>query len=217
MKGGMALLEPHLKACGVKPIGTVVLGTVKGDLHDIGKNLVGMMLQGRGLQVVDVGIDVSPDKFVAAFGQPAFVVDVAGGRDCYWESGEQSPVEALFPDEFARRYPVSDFRLLPFCLIASFQKEQVEMVYVARSYEPPASRIGFAGESLRALKRDELLQELEPPDRTAQVGLRQEETEYSWQLSAGQNPLSALPWDYELALACDRFGRVASVRVTRSS
>jgi|GEM_PF-2334787 len=159
----------------------------------------------------------TPDKFVAAFGQPAFVVDVAGGRDCYWESGEQSPVEALFPDEFARRYPVSDFRLLPFCLIASFQKEQVEMVYVARSYEPPASRIGFAGESLRALKRDELLQELEPPDRTAQVGLRQEETEYSWQLSAGQNPLSALPWDYELALACDRFGRVASVRVTRSS
>ncbi|HET6429082.1 MAG TPA: corrinoid protein [Phycisphaerae bacterium] len=64
MRGGMAVLEPHLKASGIEPIGKVVLGTVKGDLHDIGKNLVGMMLQGAGLQVIDVGVDVPADKFI---------------------------------------------------------------------------------------------------------------------------------------------------------
>ena len=63
MKGGMEILAPELEAAGVKPAGTVVLGTVKGDLHDIGKNLVGMMLTGGGLKVVDIGTDVSPEKF----------------------------------------------------------------------------------------------------------------------------------------------------------
>ena len=66
MKGGMEVLEPRLKEAGVKPIGTVVIGTVKGDLHDIGKNLVSMMLTGGGLKVVDLGIDVSPEKFIEA-------------------------------------------------------------------------------------------------------------------------------------------------------
>ena len=66
MHGGLDVLEPQLKAAGVKPVGTVVLGTVKGDLHDIGKNLVGMMLHGGGLKVVDVGIDAPPEKFVQA-------------------------------------------------------------------------------------------------------------------------------------------------------
>jgi 5-methyltetrahydrofolate--homocysteine methyltransferase len=65
-KGAQEVLAPQLKASGVKPVAKVVLGTVKGDLHDIGKNLVGMMLEGGGLQVVDVGIDVAPEKFVAA-------------------------------------------------------------------------------------------------------------------------------------------------------
>jgi 5-methyltetrahydrofolate--homocysteine methyltransferase len=64
MKGGMEILAPELAAAGVEPAGTVVLGTVKGDLHDIGKNLVGMMLTGGGLKVVDAGTDVGPDKFV---------------------------------------------------------------------------------------------------------------------------------------------------------
>jgi len=64
MKGGMEILSPKLVAAGVKPFGTVVLGTVKGDLHDIGKNLVGMMLTGGGLKVVDAGTDVSAEKFV---------------------------------------------------------------------------------------------------------------------------------------------------------
>ena len=66
MKGGMEILQPELVKAGVEPIATVVLGTVKGDLHDIGKNLVGMMLTGAGLKVVDVGTDVSPEKFVEA-------------------------------------------------------------------------------------------------------------------------------------------------------
>jgi len=64
MKGGMELLQPALTKAGVQPIGTVVLGTVKGDLHDIGKNLVGMMLTGGGVRVVDVGTDVPAERFV---------------------------------------------------------------------------------------------------------------------------------------------------------
>ena len=64
MKAGMELLQPLLAAAGVEPVGKVVLGTVKGDLHDIGKNLVRMMLQGGGFEVVDCGIDVSAEKFV---------------------------------------------------------------------------------------------------------------------------------------------------------
>jgi len=66
MKAGMVVLQPKLTAAGVEPIGTAVIGTVKGDLHDIGKNLVGMMLEGAGFKVVDVGIDVSPEKFLDA-------------------------------------------------------------------------------------------------------------------------------------------------------
>ena len=66
MHGGLGVLEPHLKESGVKPVGIVVLGTVKGDLHDIGKNLVGMMLQGGGLKVVDVGTDATPEQFIEA-------------------------------------------------------------------------------------------------------------------------------------------------------
>ena len=66
MHGGMDVLQPKLIEAGVEPIGTVVLGTVKGDLHDIGKNLVGMMLTGSGLKVVDIGTDVSAEKFVEA-------------------------------------------------------------------------------------------------------------------------------------------------------
>jgi len=64
MKAGMELLAPKLADAGVKPVATVVIGTVKGDLHDIGKNLVSMMLQGGGFEVVDLGTDVAPEKFV---------------------------------------------------------------------------------------------------------------------------------------------------------
>lgn len=64
MKAGMAILQPKLAEAGVEPIGTAVIGTIKGDLHDIGKNLVGMMLEGAGIKVVDAGIDVSPETFI---------------------------------------------------------------------------------------------------------------------------------------------------------
>lgn len=66
MKAGMERLRPHLVAADVKPIGKVVIGTVKGDLHDIGKNLVAVMLQGAGFQVIDLGVDVAPERFVQA-------------------------------------------------------------------------------------------------------------------------------------------------------
>ncbi len=66
MHAGMHVLEPVLKKAGIQPVATVVLGTVKGDLHDIGKNLVNMMLTGAGFKVVDIGIDVAADKFVEA-------------------------------------------------------------------------------------------------------------------------------------------------------
>jgi 5-methyltetrahydrofolate--homocysteine methyltransferase len=66
MHAGMNIVKPLLSKAGVQPVAKIVLGTVKGDLHDIGKNLVGMMLEGGGFEVVDVGIDVSPEKFVEA-------------------------------------------------------------------------------------------------------------------------------------------------------
>jgi 5-methyltetrahydrofolate--homocysteine methyltransferase len=66
MKTGVALLGPRLIDSGVKPIGRVVIGTVAGDLHDIGKNLVGLMLEGAGFEVIDVGTDVSSERFVEA-------------------------------------------------------------------------------------------------------------------------------------------------------
>jgi len=66
MNKGLDVLKPLLIAGGAEPIGTVVIGTVKGDLHDIGKNLVSIMMQGKGLTVVDIGVDVPADKFVEA-------------------------------------------------------------------------------------------------------------------------------------------------------
>ena len=65
MKAGMAILRPLLAETGAKPIGKVVIGTVKGDIHDIGKNLVGMMLEGAGFEVIDLGVQVAPETFVA--------------------------------------------------------------------------------------------------------------------------------------------------------
>jgi len=66
MKAGLAILQPLLVDSGVEPVGKVAIGTVKGDLHDIGKNLVAMMLEGAGFEIVDLGTDVAPDQFVAA-------------------------------------------------------------------------------------------------------------------------------------------------------
>ncbi|MHC4186980.1 MAG: corrinoid protein [Planctomycetota bacterium] len=64
MKGAMVILEPELVKAGVEPIAKLVIGTVQGDMHDIGKNLVAMMLKGAGFEVIDLGVDVSPEKFI---------------------------------------------------------------------------------------------------------------------------------------------------------
>jgi 5-methyltetrahydrofolate--homocysteine methyltransferase len=74
MKAGLAKLQPKLVQADTQSAGTVALGTVKGDLHDLGKNLVGMMLEGAGFKVKDLGVDVAPETFVAA----ADDVDVIG-------------------------------------------------------------------------------------------------------------------------------------------
>jgi 5-methyltetrahydrofolate--homocysteine methyltransferase len=66
MQAGMVILRPILIAGGVKLIGKVMLGTVEGDLHDIGKNLVGMMCEGAGFEVIDIGFDASPEDFIKA-------------------------------------------------------------------------------------------------------------------------------------------------------
>ena len=66
MKAGMAYIEPILSASGIEPVGKVVMGTVKGDMHDIGKNLCIMMLRGAGFEVIDLGVDTSADEFIDA-------------------------------------------------------------------------------------------------------------------------------------------------------
>ena len=66
MKGGMSILKPLLAETGAKPVGTMVIGTVKGDIHDIGKNLVAMMMEGAGFDVYDIGINNSVEDYLAA-------------------------------------------------------------------------------------------------------------------------------------------------------
>jgi 5-methyltetrahydrofolate--homocysteine methyltransferase len=66
MQAGLAILKPFLAQGGIASTGKVVIGTVKGDLHDIGKNLVAMMLEGAGFEIIDLGTDAGPDKFITA-------------------------------------------------------------------------------------------------------------------------------------------------------
>ena len=66
MQAGLEVLRPHLIASGVKLIGKILMGTVKGDLHDIGKNLVNMMCEGAGFEIIDIGFNVDPEKFIEA-------------------------------------------------------------------------------------------------------------------------------------------------------
>jgi 5-methyltetrahydrofolate--homocysteine methyltransferase len=66
MKFGLELLRPHLIEADIKPVGKVLIGTIQGDLHDIGKNLVGMMMEGAGFEVIDLGVDVKPDQIIEA-------------------------------------------------------------------------------------------------------------------------------------------------------
>ena len=77
MKAGISVLQPHLVNSGVEPIGKVVLGSVEGDMHDIGKNLVAMMLEGVGFQIVDLGTDVSAAQFVEAVKEGADILGLS--------------------------------------------------------------------------------------------------------------------------------------------
>jgi len=76
MQAGLAILKPYLAEANVKAVGKVAIGTVKGDLHDIGKNLVAMRLEGAGCEIIELGTDVSPEKFVEAGSND--VVDIVG-------------------------------------------------------------------------------------------------------------------------------------------
>jgi len=78
MKAGLEILKPQLVATGIEPKGKVVVGTVKGDLHDIGKNLVAIMVEGAGYEVIDLGVDVAPEAYVnTAIAQGAQVIGLS--------------------------------------------------------------------------------------------------------------------------------------------
>ena len=77
MKGALAVLRPYLVADGVQASATIAIGTVKGDLHDVGKNLVSMMLEGAGFGIVDLGVDVSAERFVQAVRDGADVIGMS--------------------------------------------------------------------------------------------------------------------------------------------
>ena len=77
MHAGMSVLEPILAESGIKMIGKIAIGTVKGDLHDIGKNLVAMMYKGAGFDVMDLGVDVGPEKYVQAADEGANIVGLS--------------------------------------------------------------------------------------------------------------------------------------------
>lgn len=77
MRSGLAVLQPHLKEDGIEPLGKIAIGTVKGDLHDIGKNLVSMMLEGAGFQIQDLGADVAPEKFIEAIKSGAQIIGLS--------------------------------------------------------------------------------------------------------------------------------------------
>lgn len=77
MQAGLALLKPHLTSSDVKAAGKIAIATVKGDLHDIGKNLVAMMLEGAGFEIMDLGVDASPEAFVDAVKEGANLIGMS--------------------------------------------------------------------------------------------------------------------------------------------
>ena len=101
MKAGMAILRPLLAETGAEPVGKVVIGTVKGDIHDIGKNLVGMMLEGAGFEVFDLGINTDADKFIAALElhKPDILGHVGAADD------DDAVHEGRHPDAQGPRHP----------------------------------------------------------------------------------------------------------------
>jgi len=94
MQAGLNLLKPHLAEGGIKSAGRVAIGTIKGDLHDIGKNLVAMMLEGAGFEVNDLGVDVDPQAFVKAAQEGAQVIGMSALLTTTM-SNMQNTIEAL--------------------------------------------------------------------------------------------------------------------------
>jgi len=101
MNSGTAILKPVLAESGIKPIGKVALGTVKGDLHDIGKNLVRMMLEGKGIEVLDLGVDVPAEKFYDAYVNDGVEV-IACSALLTTTMGEMKAIVDLFVDKGVR-------------------------------------------------------------------------------------------------------------------
>ena len=95
MKAGLELIQPLLVAEKVEPLGRASIGTVKGDLHDIGKNLVSMMLEGAGFEVVDLGIDVPPEKFIESVREQAVQVVCMSALLTTTMGSMQATIEAL--------------------------------------------------------------------------------------------------------------------------
>ena len=98
MGAGAEVLKPHLAEAGVKPIGKAALGTVKGDLHDIGKNLVRMMMEGKGIEVVDLGVDVPAERFVEAYEKEGVTI-IACSALLTTTMGEMKNVVDLFTEK----------------------------------------------------------------------------------------------------------------------
>ncbi len=95
MKAALEYIRPKLAETGAKPVGKVVIGTVRGDLHDIGKNLVAAMLEGGGFEVIDLGVDVSPEKFIDAAREQGAQVIAMSALLTTTMPGMKSTVEAL--------------------------------------------------------------------------------------------------------------------------
>jgi 5-methyltetrahydrofolate--homocysteine methyltransferase len=124
MKAGLALLKPKLKEDNIQALGKVAIGTVKGDLHDIGKNLVGMMLEGAGFEVRDLGTDVTPQQFTDAAGEVDLIAlsalltttmsNMKDTVDALVASGKRAKVKVIVggapvTEDFARRVGADGF------------------------------------------------------------------------------------------------------------
>ena len=103
MKAAMGVLKPLLAESDIEPVGTVVIGTVKGDLHDIGKNLVAMMLEGAGFNVVDAGIDVAPQKFIDEAKKSGAQVVAMSALLTTTMPGMKTTIDAIKASDIARK------------------------------------------------------------------------------------------------------------------
>jgi methanogenic corrinoid protein MtbC1 len=101
MNGGMEILKPKLVESGVGAIGKVAIGTVQGDLHDIGKNLVRMMFEGKGIEVIDLGVDVPPEKFYEAYEKDGVQI-IACSALLTTTMGQMKNIVELFTEKGAR-------------------------------------------------------------------------------------------------------------------